>query len=243
MAYARHLSLATLDFLIGDPGKLDREDAMLALCAAMTSDGHVKESTNIFTFVLGLGIDPNKVRMVIEQAQLFCGFPRMLNALFALREAAEKAEVSLDGGEIHKLATTSESDLSDQGRELWNKVYGENAERVLEKTQAASAEAARWSLAHAYGRVMGRDGLGELQRELCVVAGLIPMDVQPQLKGHVMGAVNLGASKTQMWDLLSLVRKLFDADKLLDQTQKTFESAIGKKPGGLDIEEERKYTW
>ncbi|MCA8940129.1 MAG: hypothetical protein KDB07_09980 [Planctomycetes bacterium] len=96
---------------------------------------------------------------------------------------------------------------------------------------------------HGYGSVLSRFGVDGLTREYAVVAALMLMDAQPQLKGHVQGAVNLGGDADQLWQLFQTVRKLFEANALFDRCRETFESVIGKKASDMSFEEEQSMKW
>ena len=46
-----------------------------------------------------------------------------------------------------------------------------------------------------YGYVLSNEAvLGKKETSFCLIAGLVPQDVGPQLKGHLRGAVNNGAT-------------------------------------------------
>lgn len=51
-----------------------------------------------------------------------------------------------------------------------------------------------------YGFVLsgGNGVLSDKETSFCVLAGLVPQDVNPQLKGHLRGAVNLGATREEV---------------------------------------------
>ncbi|MCA8940128.1 MAG: hypothetical protein KDB07_09975 [Planctomycetes bacterium] len=73
MPYARHMQAATLDFVIGDTDPLPKKAALLACAAAMVADGHLDETTNVLTWVLGEIDDPEALREIIVQTHLFAG--------------------------------------------------------------------------------------------------------------------------------------------------------------------------
>lgn len=244
MAYARHLQAATIDFLVGDTAPLEREDALLAMAGAMAGDGHVAETANVLTYVLGAVDDPNKVREALIQTSVLIGIPRTLSAMEAFTQALEKA--GIDGGKLSTAvadADTSNDDLIARGEKAYAAIYGDNAKKLSEKLEGFSPDLHRWIKLHAYGRVLSKDGLSVLQREFITIAALIPMDVRPQLRSHVQGAVNLGASGDQVWMLFDTVKKLFEAPKLFDRTRETIEKVLGKKASGLTFEEEQQYKW
>ncbi len=242
MAYARSIRPETLDFMMTNIEPLSQERALLAMSAAMTADGHFEETQNFLSYVLQVHKDPEAVREIILQTHLFCGYPRALNALEALKRAMEKQ--GLDGlrQEISEKEQV-EAYFLERGEELWQKVYGKNADRVASNAQNLSPDLAYWSKLEGYGRVLSRPGPDALTREFCVVSALVLMETPLQLKGHVQGVVNLGGQKEELWQLLSLLRKFFETDRLFDQAQKTFEAVIGKKPHDVSFEEEQAYRW
>lgn len=244
MAFARHLQLATLDFLLGDTAPLAREDALLCMASAMCADGHRGESANVLTYIVGQVDDPEKVREAILQNLLFCGYPRALNGLEALESAMEKAGIPSD--RLRKECSPDSRDnaeLTRDGEQRFDAVYAANAQRVKDKMARLSPEIAAWSLQEAYGRILTRPLLSSLQREYCTVAALMMMDVAPQLKAHVQGSLNLGGTKEALWALYDTVKKLFEAPRLFDQVREVFESVLGKKPSGMSFEEEQQYRW
>jgi alkylhydroperoxidase/carboxymuconolactone decarboxylase family protein YurZ len=244
MPFARHLQLATIDFMIGNPDPLPRDVALLALAAAMTADGHAAETANVLTYVLQQHPNPEHVREIIIQTHLFCGYPRTLNALDSFKQAAEKAKVDLSKLRKDPLeAALDNPALKKRGEALWARVYGANAGRVAGNAQSASPDLAHWSILHGYGSVLSRAEPDALTREFCVVAALVPLDVAPQLKGHVQGVLNLGGTPEQLWKLLGTIRNLFEAPKMFDAAQRVFESVLGKKASDLSFEDEQKLRW
>lgn len=244
MPYARHLQVATLDFMIGNPEPLPRPDALLAMAAAMTADGHVAETANVLSYVLREYPDPEHVREVIIQTHLFAGYPRALNGLEALDQAAEK--IGFDRSRFRNQPLEPgipNPELIARGQKLWDSIYASNASKVAKRASTLSPDLGHWSILHGYGSVLSRPGPTAIQREYCVVAALIPMDAQPQLKGHVQGCLNLGATADQMWKLLGVVKTLFEAPKLVDAANRTFEAVLGKKASDLSFEEEHRLRW
>ena len=57
-----------------------------------------------------------------------------------------------------------------------------------------NADVERWMVEEGYGKVLGRPGLSVRDRELCIVAQLVVLDVPRQLYSHLRGALNVGAS-------------------------------------------------
>ena len=53
-----------------------------------------------------------------------------------------------------------------------------------------------------YGKVLGRPELSLSVREMCIVAMLVVMGAGPQLRAHLMGALNAGVPADQVDELV-----------------------------------------
>lgn len=246
MPSAKRIEPATLSFLLTGLAPLEPKDAMLAIAAALAADGHVEHSRRVFDFLLKEKDrpDPEHLREAILQTHLFCGYPRALNALGAFAEACKAASNPLN--EIKLRDTPLEGDdvaaFRQRGGKLFAMVYGKLAPKIDEIARQASPDLADWALVEGYGRVLGRDVLKPRVRSLCIVAALMPLDVLPQLKGHVQGALNTGNSPEQLWKLYELIPKLFD--HMPKSAKSAFEAVLGKQQvSDVDFETEQKYRW
>ncbi|HRJ77332.1 MAG: hypothetical protein HPKKFMNG_00756 [Planctomycetes bacterium] len=247
MPSAKRIEQATLSFLLTGIAPLDRKDAMLAICAALTADGHVEHSRRVFDFLLKESDrpDPEQMREAILQTHLFAGYPRALNALASFKEACKAASNPLSG-EIKLRDTPLEGDdmalFRQRGGKLFAMLYANLAPKIDQVARDASPDLGDWAVAEGYGRVLARDILKPRQRSLCILAALMPLDVLPQLKGHVQGAVNLGHSAETLWKLYELIPKFFDH---MPKSAKTaFEAVLGKqKISDADFDQEQKYRW
>ena len=248
MPIAKRLEAATLSFLLTGIEPLEKNDAMLAIAAAMCADGHSEHARRAYEAMLKEDPqpDPELLREAILQTHLFAGYPRTLNALGAFNAACAKVSNPLTG-EIKLRTTPLEGDDIEQfrkrGRELFDRIYGENSAKVDRAAKAASPDLADWAIAVGYGRVLARPTLGPRVRSLCIVGSLIPLDVQPQLKGHVQGALNTGNTADALWKLHDLVVKLFKEGAETRGARAAFESVLGKRKMDIDLEEEREFQW
>lgn len=247
MPLAKRLEAATLSFLLTGIDPLPREDAFLALFAAMTADGHGDHTRRAFEFLLKEQgrPDPEKLREAILQTHLFAGYPRTLNALSAFKEACRKISNPLSGEIALRDAPLEGDDVAafrQRGQKLFNLIYAENAPKVDNIARAGSPDLADWAIVEGYGRVLSRPGLEYRQRSLCIVAALMPLDVTPQLKGHIQGALNTGTTAAGLWALFELVSKLFREGPEMTAAKNTFTEVLGKSQKALEnYEEEREW--
>ena len=247
MPIAKRVEPATISFLLTGIDPLDRTDAVLAMAAAITADGHGEHARRLFDALLKLDPrpEPELIREAILQTHLFAGYPRALNALAAFKDACKKAGNPLTG-EIklreHPLEGDDMALFRERGKELFDLIYKDKADQIDRFAKSNSPDLADWAIVEGYGRVLSRPVMEPRQRSLCIVASLIPMDVAPQLKGHVQGALNTGSSSEQMWKLLDVVSRLFNEGPETRGAKKTFEDVLGKQiMSEEEWEEDRKW--
>jgi 4-carboxymuconolactone decarboxylase len=234
MPIAKRIEPATVSFLLTGIDPLNRDDAALAMCAAITADGHGEHARRLFDALLKLDPrpDPEHMREAILQTHLFAGYPRALNALAGFKAACEKAGNPL-AGEIKlrdkPLEDDNPAEFRKRGLELFKAMYGDKADKVDNYACGASPDLGDWAIAEGYGRVLARPVLEPRVRSLCIVGALIPLDVSPQLKGHLQCALNTGSSAEQLWKLLDVVSRLFTEGAETRGAKKTFEDVLGRQ--------------
>lgn len=138
---------------------------------------------------------------VILQSHLFIGFPDALNALVLWR-----------GLVPHEPADRPEDPGTWEGRgpEICGRVYGSNYAKLRDNVRGLHPDLDRWMVVGGYGRVIGRDALDLVTRELCIAALLAVWRVPRQLHSHLRGALNVGAAVDQVDEALKIATALLD---------------------------------
>jgi 4-carboxymuconolactone decarboxylase len=75
-------------------------------------------------------------------------------------------------------------------------------DRALAQADAFSRPLQRYVNEHAWGSTWLRDGLALKQRSLCTVAMLAALGRSQELKGHLRGALNNGATLLELREVL-----------------------------------------
>lgn len=145
-------------------------------------------------------------REAVLQAHLFAGFPRVVEALGVLGAAGGLGEPDED-------EVRGEPDLPERGAELFDRIYGDHAERVRRFLRAGHPDFADWIAGHAYGRVLTRPGLAPDRRELLAVAALAATDQDRQLASHARGSLRCGATVDEVRASVEAVRDLIGDDR------------------------------
>ena len=128
------------------------------------------------------------IEEVILQSYLFLGYPIALNAMARWRA------VSGVGPEEH--AAVERDTWLERGEEVCRAVYGGQYARLRANVRHLHPDMESWMVEEGYGKVLARPGLSLQERELCIVAQLVVLDVPRQLYSHVRGALNVGATES-----------------------------------------------
>ena len=172
-------------------GALKPALARLVLAAAAATQGRPQTVRSVLKLVLRRGAPVDQVREAILQSYLFVGYPRVINALAALREIS-----GVDGGALPvdlRAAADHPSSWEENGQSLCRRIYGSRYEKLLATMVVLSSDLPRWMVLEGYGKVLSRPLLDSHTRELVAVGSLVPLRVPEQLRAHSRGALHVGA--------------------------------------------------
>lgn len=191
----------------------DLSCTLLGAILAMVTIGRFDVLEKIFLQALGRGLDPVMVYEILLQSHLFAGFPRAINGLQIFQDTLKRTDRN-PGDYTTEGKAESGPDRRKTGMTLFRAVYGENSELVLNTLHSLYPQYDRWILEDAYGRVLSRPILSGKIRELCAVAALTASDVPRQLKSHIMGALNLGATPADVRSAIVHMEPLLGRKKI-----------------------------
>lgn len=140
-----------------------------------------------------------KLRESILKTAALSGLPRAINALTLLRDstpAGLRQECAAGGTKRPPVASWADYVAEQQrGQAYWDRVYTKISTRVAGQLTSAYPDLWAYTLQHVYAPLLSyTDVLSADETALVVVASLVPQDVNPQLKGHLRGAVNGGVA-------------------------------------------------
>lgn len=91
----------------------------------------------------------------------------------------------------------------DNGMNVIREHFGDQGEALIAKISSVSEDFARFNVEFPFGDLYSRPGLDQKTRELCAIAGLVCLgSALPQLKTHVKGAINCGASSEEILEVI-----------------------------------------
>ena len=148
---------------------------------------------------LAAGVSPAALYEATLQSYLFVGFPRAIEAFFAVRPVLERA-----GWAAPPAAPADGERWRRDGDALCRRVYGRNFEKLLATMRGLSPDLAEWMILQGYGMTLSRPGLGAADREYAVVAILTVTRMWRQLRSHVIGAIHVGGTRAGVREAIGL---------------------------------------
>jgi 4-carboxymuconolactone decarboxylase len=95
-------------------------------------------------------------------------------------------------------------ELYQKGMEEMRRHFGSEADAHIQRLNEISPEFARVNVEFPFGELYTRDILDEKTRELCTVAALTVQGFGlPELKAHVKGALNCGATREEVIEVIT----------------------------------------
>lgn len=139
------------------------------------------------------GMASARIVETLLQIVPYAGYPRTITAFGVLRATLPEAPPSIELDEDRSVSAA-------RGHDTFRAVYGEKAQAIEAGLVALDPVLARWTLEHAYGRVLAREGVLTLvERELLAVAILTALGgLDDPLLGHMRACVRLGCTADQV---------------------------------------------
>lgn len=144
------------------------------------------------------------VEEAILQSYLFAGFPRTLNAMREWRRASARAAPAEGADATHD----DVMEWTKRGEATCRAVYGLHYEKLRQNIRALHPDLDSWMITEGYGKILSRPGLDLWLRELCIIAACAVAGQERQLRSHLLGARNVGASAAQISGTLDAVADL-----------------------------------
>ncbi|KAI0168120.1 AhpD-like protein [Pestalotiopsis sp. NC0098] len=146
-----------------------------------------------------------RIREALIKTSAVGGLPKTINALLSLKQVTpaelidEPGSSSSPTGRLGDIHDVPSSEILERGRVFFDKIYGKIAKHVMGQMDRSGTEDLGLLARLEYGHVLSNTRvLSPTETSFVLIAGLIPQDVNPQLKGHLRGALNGGATVEQV---------------------------------------------
>ncbi|KAJ9142698.1 AhpD-like protein [Pleurostoma richardsiae] len=158
-----------------------------------------------------------RMREALIKASAVGGLPKTINALLELKKETPPHLLDESPGFS---PTSRAADIYDvppaqilqRGQSFFDKVYAKVAKRVMGQMDRSGTEDLGLAARLLYGHLLSNTSvLSAAETSFVLIAGLIPQDVNPQLKGHLRGAINGGATVEEVRAVRNVVIQICQA--------------------------------
>ncbi|OHW96670.1 carboxymuconolactone decarboxylase [Colletotrichum incanum] len=164
-----------------------------------------------------------KLREALIKASAVGGLPKTINSLMELKKVTPEHLLDEPHGSDNYTTSsptaryvdvhgTASPKILQRGQDFWNKIYGKISRRIMSQMDRSGTEDLGLTARLMYGYILSNiNVLSPVETSYVLIAGLIPQDVNPQLKGHLRGALNGGASVEEVRAVRGIVVEICKA--------------------------------
>ena len=185
---------------------LDNKSKEVAAVASLITQGAMPQLTVHLNGELNTGCSINEVKEIILQMSVYCGFPRCINAMNALKEVLteRKAHDITDDEGIP--ASVNISDRYKFGAEQLAVLKKDQEQILKDSYQDLSPELIQFTIEYGYGDIFSRDNLDKRYRQIATIVALTTLgNAQSQLKFHIEAGLNIGLNVNEIKELMLLM--------------------------------------
>lgn len=206
---------------------LSEKQASIVTVAAFTAQGDLARLKPALGKALDAGLTVNETSEVLMHLYAYAGFPKSLNGLNTLVTVLRERKAS---GIEDVMGPAATPVAPDRDRLAIGKANQERvAGRVVSGPMYELAPFANTLLReHLFGDLFERDVLSFQERELATVGALAGIgNVNPQLRSHMRGSMNVGVTGEQLQEAITVLGENVD-QQVADNAQKIFDGLNAK---------------
>jgi len=182
-------------------GALDARTRSMVILASLIATQSLNEYRILLEAALNAGVTPVEAKEVVYQAVPYVGMGQAFDFISATNEVLSARGVALP---LPRQSTTSPETRHEKGLALQKSIFGERIERMYRESSPDQMHIQQFLSANCFGDYYTRNGLDIKTRELLTFALLVALGgVEPQLKGHIQGNLNVGTDKATLMHVVT----------------------------------------
>jgi 4-carboxymuconolactone decarboxylase len=184
-------------------GGLDTRTRVMMILASIIASQALSEYKVMLGAALNVGVTPVEIKEIVYQSVPYVGIAKVFDFIHATNEVLQSRGIQLP---LEGQSTTTTETRYDKGLEVQKEIFGEMIDKMNNESPKNQLHIQKYLSANCFGDYITRNGLDIKTRELLTFVMLISLGgVEPQVKGHIQGNVNVGNDKEI---LLSVVTQL-----------------------------------
>jgi 4-carboxymuconolactone decarboxylase len=190
------------DEVIGH-GNLDTRTRVMMILGSTIAGQELSEYKVMLGAALNIGVTPIEIKEIVYQSVPYVGIAKVLDFIHVTNEVLQSNGIKLP---LEDQSTTTPQTRYAKGLKVQKEIFGEMIDKMYDESPKNQLHIQKYLSANCFGDYITRNGLDIKTRELLTFAMLISLGgVDPQVKGHIQGNVNVGNNKEL---LLSVVTQL-----------------------------------
>lgn len=194
--------------------KLTPRQEQIVAISALTADGNWTQLKQTLQKGLDSGLTQNEIKEILLQLYAYVGFPKSLNSInhlsSVLTERRAKGMNDVSGTEPDTLPSTA--DKYAYGKKTVETLFGPEKGKAPYAVTVPATDT--FLKEHLFADIFGRGVLSYEDRELATISALAATgNVQPMLKAHMTGGMNVGLSKAQLEQALDIIETYSGIEK------------------------------
>jgi Uncharacterized homolog of gamma-carboxymuconolactone decarboxylase subunit len=171
---------------------------MVILASNIACQAHTEYSMFVHA-ALNVGISPVAIKEILYQSVPYVGIAKVIDFIYITNQVFKDRNIALP---LEKQSTTTPENRMEKGLQLQKAIFGNVIDNMYEQSPKNQLHIQQFLSANCFGDYLTRTGLDVKTRELLTFSMLISMGgCESQVKGHILGNVNVGNDKELLLDV------------------------------------------
>lgn len=203
--------------MISNGKGLSQQEKSIISIAALTAKGDLENLKSALKEGLEAGLTVNEIKEILVHTYAYCGFPRSIRGLQTFMEVVNERKASGITDKMGKEASLIKADDNkyERGKKVLEELTKVPSPEKLVGYAAFAPVIDTFLKEHLFVDIFERDILTYGQREWITVSVISAIgDAEPMLKGHVLIALNVGATPEQLNEFITIIQPIIGENKV-----------------------------
>lgn len=180
---------------------LDEKTRQMVILACTIASQTPKRYEVFVKAALNVGVTPIEIKEILYQSIPYVGVLKVLDLLEPTNKIFEERGIKLP---LEKQGTTTIETRFEKGLEVQKSIFGDVIDKNYENSPENQIHIQKFLSDNCFGDYYTRNGLDVQTRELITFVILLSQSgLEPQLKGHIQGNLNVGNDKQKLLDTVT----------------------------------------
>jgi 4-carboxymuconolactone decarboxylase len=182
-------------------GNIDTRTRLMMILGSMIASQALSEYKVMLGGALNVGVTPIEVKEIVYQAVPYVGIAKVFDFINATNEILQSRGIKLP---LDGQSTTTPETRFEKGLTVQKEIFGDMIDKMYKDSPEDQIHIQRYLSANCFGDYYTRRGLDIKTRELLTLSMLIALGgTESQIKGHILGNVNIGNDKKTLLCLMT----------------------------------------